>query len=438
MLMLSYVEFAKRRQQLMQKMGNDSVAIIPTTHEIIRNGDSHYAFRPSSDFYYLTGFAEPDAIAVLLPDNANGKYILFNRANDALHERWNGKRAGQLGAINEFGADESFPITEFAQRLPELLAGRSQVYFPIGRDFQFDQQVLSAVNTICNKVRSSLATPISFKNIETELHEMRLIKSADEIAMMRKAAQISAQAHKRLMQMCRPGLYEYHLQAELLHEFCQNGALDIAYESIIGSGANACILHYRDNKAPLKDGDLVLIDAGCEYGYYASDVTRTFPINGRFTAEQRAIYEIVLAAHDAAIAAVRPGLSWHSMQATCVKVITEGLVKLGLLHGNVEELINKQAYLNFYMHNSGHWLGLDVHDAGNYKIQGEWRKLETGMVFTVEPGIYIAANTPHIDPKWWNIGVRIEDDILVTENGYEILSVQAPTTIEEIEALMNK
>ena len=438
MLMLSCAEYAKRRQSLMQKMGNDSIAIISTSHEIIRNGDSHYAFRPGSDFYYLTGFSEPDAIAVLLPDNANGKYILFNRANDALQEKWNGRRAGQLGAVNEFGADESFPITEFTQRLPELLAGRSQVYFPIGCDFQFDQQVLSAVNVIRHKVRSSLATPISFRNIEHELHEMRLIKSTDEIAIMRKAAQISAQAHKRVMQMCRPGLNEYHLQAELLHEFCHNGALDIAYESIIGSGANACILHYCDNKAPLKDGDLVLIDAGCEYGYYASDVTRTFPINGRFTTEQRAIYEIVLAAHDAAIAAVCPGLSWHSMQAICVKVITEGLVKLGLLHGNVDELINKQAYLNFYMHNSGHWLGLDVHDAGDYKIKGEWRRLEAGMVFTVEPGIYIAANTPHIDPKWWGIGVRIEDDILVTENGYEILSAQAPTTIEEIEALMKQ
>jgi Xaa-Pro aminopeptidase len=403
--------------------------------EVLRNGDSHFPFRQQSDFYYLTGFNEAEAIAVFIPGRAQGEYILFNRPRDPLMETWNGRRAGQIGAVAHYGADEAFPITEFAEKLPDLLTQSRRLYYPIGREAALDELIVSAVNKLRRKVRSGLAVPLEFINIEDAVSEMRLIKSPAEIAMMRTAGAISATAHIRAMKKCHPGLAEYHLQAEMQYEFNINGQVP-SYNFIIGSGENACILHYQENDAILKDGDLVLIDAACEYENYAADITRTFPANGRFTAEQRAVYEVVLQAQLAVIASIRPGLRWHETHDLGVRKITEGLIQLGLLQGRVDELIATKAYNKFYMHLTGHWLGLDVHDAGAYKQEGEWRALKPGMVFTVEPGIYIAANTPGVDPKWWNIGVRIEDDIVVTENGCEVLSTGVPKTIAELEALI--
>ncbi len=431
-------EYAARRQRLLTTMGKGTIAILPSASEQLRNGDTYFPFHQQSDFYYLTGFNEPEALAVLMPGRPQGEYILFNRSADPTMELWQGRRAGQAGAVKNYGVDEAFPIHTFAEKLPELLAECSQVYFPIGRQLKLDQMLLTAVNTLRCKVRAGVTPPVSFVNIEHALYEMRLIKSSAEIAVMRKAAAISAAAHQRAMAKCQPGLWEHQLQAEMQHEFLSQGSKALAYDFIIGGGANACILHYSDNDAVLKDGELVLIDAGCEYENYASDITRTFPVNGRFTPEQRAIYEIVLEAQLATIALIRPGLRWNVIHETAVRKIIEGLIQVGLLQGEPDALIKAKAHEKFYMHATSHWLGLDVHDAGAYKKNGDWRVLEPGMVLTVEPGIYIAANTPDVDKKWWNIGVRIEDDILVTEKGCEILSKDAPKTSAEIEALVGK
>lgn len=436
--MIDLNEFAGRRQQLMRNLGLGAIAILSAAPEALRNGDAHYPYRQNSDFYYLTGFAEPEAIAVLIPGRIEGEFILFNRPRDAAQETWNGRRAGQEGACKHYGADAAYPIDEFVDRLPELLIGCHQVCYKIGTHQILDQQIVTAVNNLSQRLRAGLTAPLAFVNIEHYIHEMRLFKSTAEIGLMRKAAEISVSAHKRAMQICNPGVYEYQLEAELLHEFYRQGSRAPAYNSIVGSGENSCILHYNENNAQIKDGDLVLIDAGCEYENYASDITRTFPANGRFNSEQRAIYEIVLRAQLAAIAAVKPGVDWQLMQEICARIITEGLLEIGLLKGELEDLITQKAYLPFYMHRSGHWLGLDVHDVGNYGVNGKWRKLEPGMVFTVEPGIYIAADNPNIDKKWWNIGVRIEDDVLVTANGYEVLTDALPRTVSDIEILMAK
>ena len=431
-------EYAERRQHLFAAMGKGAIAIVGSAAEILRNGDSHFPFRQQSDFYYLTGFNEPEAIAVFIPGRAQGEYILFSRPRDPAMETWNGRRAGQAGAIKDYGVNEAFSIHEFSERLPQLMAECQRVYYPIGRQAALDELILSAVNAIRRKVRAGYIAPLEFVNIEHTLHEMRLIKSSAEIEVMRKATAISVEAHQRAMEKCRVGLYEYQIEAEMQYEFQRKGSKSPAYNFIVGGGENACILHYNENNAVLKEGDLLLIDAGCEYENYASDITRTFPINGRFTAEQRAVYEVVLEAQLAVIASVRPGLRWNETHELGVRKITEGLIKIGLLQGDIEELIATRAYDKFYMHLTGHWLGLDVHDAGTYKKAGEWRVLAPGMVFTVEPGIYIAANTQGVDPKWWNIGIRIEDDIVVTENGCEVLTAGLPKTIAEIEALVGK
>lgn len=429
-------EFARRRKQFMEKMPPRSIAILSAAPERYRNADTDYLYRQDSDFYYLTGFKEPEAIAVFIPGRSQGQYILFNRVRDPLLETWNGRRAGQEGAVKQYGADEAFPISDFVKKLPELLAGCEKVAYCIGRDPEFDRQLLNMINTLHSKVRMGVVVPREFINVEEWIHEMRLMKSSAESEMMRKAAQITAKAHKRAMQVCRPGMYEYQLQAEFLHEYFYNGSLSPAYNPIIGGGENGCILHYVENDAVLKDGDLVLIDAGCEYEYYSSDVTRTFPVNGRFTPEQKAIYDVVLEAQLACIAKAKPGNTLDEIHNTSLNIIVEGLVKLGILQGKVSDLIEQKAYMPFFMHRTGHWLGLDTHDAGLYKKDGKWRKLEAGMAHTIEPGIYIAANTPGVDKKWWNIGVRIEDDILITSSGCEVLSADAPKTIAEIEALM--
>jgi len=429
-------EFARRRQHLTRMMGEGTIAILPAKPVSKRNRDNEYPYRPDSDFWYLTGFPEPEAVLVLIPGRKHGEYILFCRERDAQMERWSGSVAGQEGAIEKYGADDSFPIADIDDILPGLLENRSQVYYTMGRERGFDQQLIGWINRLRGKARAGVHVPDNIIALDHLLHEMRLIKSAAEIKLMRYAAQVSAQAHCRAMRACRPGLYEYQIEAELLHEFVYNGCRFPAYSSIVAGGENACVLHYIDNRDRLKNNDLLLIDAGAEYQNYASDITRTFPVNGKFRRPQKALYNVVLAAQQAAIAQVKPGNHWNEPHEAAVQVITEGLVKLGLLKGKVGTLVKKEAYKPFFMHRTGHWLGMDVHDVGEYKVGDSWRVLEPGMVMTVEPGIYIPPKSRGVDKKWWNIGIRIEDDILVTKSGCEVLTAGVPRTVEEIEALM--
>jgi Xaa-Pro aminopeptidase len=429
-------EFARRRKALIAHMEPNSIAILPAAREKIRNRDTHYAYRQNSDFYYLTGFPEPEAVLVIIPERAHGETILFCREKNREREIWDGYRAGQVGACEDYGADDAFPIGDIDDILPGLLEGRERVYYSLGRDPQFDQQVMGWVNRIRDQVRSGAVPPGEFLDLDHIVHDLRLFKSAAEIRLMRKAAEISAQAHCQAMKISRAGMYEYELEAEILHHFLRSGSRSPAYTSIVGSGHNACILHYVENTRQMKTGELVLIDAGCELEHYASDITRTFPVNGVFTEEQKAIYQLVLDAQAAAIAAVKPGNHWNVPHEVSVRVITQGLVDLGLLQGNTDELIATNAYKPFYMHRIGHWLGMDVHDVGDYKIEGEWRLLEAGMVMTVEPGIYISPDDETVAKKWRGIGVRIEDDVLITKDGNDILSKDVPKAIADIEALM--
>lgn len=433
---ISNREFESRRRQLMAHMAANSIAIVPSARHAVRSRDVDYHFRQDSDFYYLSGFPEPDAVLVLLPGRAQGEYILFCRERDPERELWDGRRSGQEGAVRDFGADDAFPIGDIDEILPGLIEGRDRVYYAMGRMPEFDRRMMEWVNTIRAKVRSGAHPPGEFVDLDHLLHEMRLVKSGAELKLMQRAADISASAHARAMRMCRAGQFEYQLEAELLHEFALHGARNWAYPPIVGGGANACILHYIENASVLRDGDLVLIDAGCELDCYAADITRTFPVNGRFSAAQRQLYEVCLAAQLAAIDAVRPGASWDAPHAAAVQVLTEGLVELGLLEGAVDALIDKGAYRQFYMHRTGHWLGLDVHDVGDYKIGDEWRLLEPGMVLTVEPGIYVSPAHKGVARKWRGIGIRIEDDVVVTASGCEVLTRAAPKSVEQIEALM--
>lgn len=434
--MISMTEYATRRKQLMQKIGPTGIMILPGAPMAHRNGDYSYPYRQHSDLYYLTGFTEPEAAAILAPHRQEGEFILFNRPKNREQETWEGIRAGQPGAREIYGANEAFSIEDIEKKLPELLDGRTEIHYALGLNKTFDRMLIRVINKIRGKIRNGILPPVSFVDITETVHEMRLIKSAAEIDVMRKSAQISAEGHARAMRACKPGIMEYQLEAELMHEFQHQGARYPAYTSIVGGGANACILHYVENDQAIKEGDLVLIDAGAEYQYYAADITRTFPANGVFSQEQRAIYQLVLDAQLAAIDAAKPGKLWTDMHDIVIKIITQGLLDLGILKGNLDELIEKQAYLPFYMHKFGHWLGLDVHDVGRYKIQNQWRPLQEGMVFTIEPGIYISADIPDVDKRWHNIGVRIEDDLLITAKGNEVLSKDAPKHIADIEQLM--
>ena len=429
-------EFARRRKQLMRMMGADTIAILPTNPEQLRNRDVDFPFRPDSDFYYLTGFPEPQAVAVLAPGRPHGEYLLFCRERDPAMETWNGRRAGPEGAVSQYGADDAFPIGDIDDILPGLLESRERVFYTMGAVPAFDNRVIGWVNAIRSQSRAGKHAPDEFISLAHFVHDMRLYKSRAEIKAMRQAADISARAHRRAMEICRPGMMEYELEAEFLHEFRKHGG-EPAYPAIVGGGENACILHYTENDAPLADGDLVLIDAGTEHDYYASDITRCFPVNGRFSTAQRAIYELVLDAQLAAVEEVKPGNGWNAPHEAAVKVLTRGLVKLGLLKGRPATLIKDQAYRQFYMHRTGHWLGMDVHDVGDYKVGEEWRVLEPGMVLTVEPGLYIAAGSKGVARKWQNIGVRIEDDVLVTRDGNDVLSKNVPKAVEEIEVLMS-
>jgi Xaa-Pro aminopeptidase len=401
----------------------------------MRNRDVEYPYRCDSDFYYLTGFAEPEAVAVLVPGRPQGEFILFCRERDPLMETWYGRRAGTEGAVAQYGADDAFPITDIDEILPGLLESRERVFYTMGASPEFDTRVISWVREIRSRERSGAHAPDEFVGLDHLVHDMRLYKSRAEIKQMRTAANIAAAAHKRAMQACRPGMMEYEVEAEFLHEFRRHGC-EPAYSSIVGGGENGCILHYRENDAALRDGDLLLIDAGAEYQYYASDITRTFPVNGRFSAAQKLLYNLVLDAQLAAIAEVVPGNHWNAPHDAAVKVLTKGLVKLGLLKGRPAQLIKDGAYRRFYMHRTGHWLGMDVHDVGDYKVGEEWRVLEPGMVLTVEPGLYIPLGSKGVAKKWQGIGIRIEDDVLVTREGNEVLSKAAPKSVDEIEALM--
>ncbi len=429
-------EYARRRKVLMAEMEPNSIAILPAAPMYIRNRDVEHIYRQDSDFQYLSGFPEPEAVIALIPGREHGEYVLFCRERDPARELWDGLRAGQDGAIAEYGADDAFPIGDIDEILPGLIEGRSRVYYAIGSNQEFDHRLMEWINTIRSKARQGAQPPNEFVALDHLLHDLRLYKSANEVKVMKRAAEISAHAHIRAMQASRAGLYEYHLEAELDYEFRKGGAKMPAYGSIVAAGKNACILHYRENDAALKDGDLVLIDAGCEIDCYASDITRTFPVNGRFSPEQKAIYELVLAANEEAFKHIAPGRHWNEAHEATVQVITAGLVELGLLEGDVDELIAAEAYKPFYMHRAGHWLGMDVHDVGDYKVGGEWRVLEPGMAMTVEPGIYIAADNQDVAKKWRGIGVRIEDDVVVTRTGCEILTGGVPKSVAEIEQLM--
>ena len=433
--MITRKEFSRRRNQLMRMMGKNSIAIIPTATEQLRNRDVEFPFRADSDFYYLTGFREPDAVAVLIPKRPHGEYLLFCRERDAAMETWTGRRAGTEGAIDSFDADDAFPVGDIDEILPGLLESCDRVYYTMGSRPQFDQRVMEWIKRLREGARTGMRTPDKFVSLEHLLHDMRLYKSRSEIRVMRTAAKVACGAHRRAMQACRPGVQEYEIEAELLHEFRHAGMVP-AYSSIVGGGANGCILHYTENSAQLNDGDLLLIDAGAEYDCYASDVTRTFPVNGRFSKTQKALYEVVLAAQAAAIKKVRPGNHWNDPHEAAVRVLTRGLVKLGILKGKPAALIRKEAYRRFYMHRTGHWLGMDVHDVGDYKVGNVWRELEPGMVLTVEPGLYIPAGSRGVARKWWNIGIRIEDDVLVTRDEPDVLSAAVPRTVADIEALM--
>ena len=428
-------EFARRRRQLIKAMGREAIAIIPTAPVHLRNNDVEYAYRQDSNFFYLTGFAEPESVAVLVPGRPQGEYLLFVRDRDPARETWDGRRAGPVGARRDYGADDAFPIGDIDDILPGLMEGRAKVYYTVGIHREFDPRVVGWVNGLRAQAKQGRHAPYEMVALEHELHEMRLFKSRAECAQMRHAAQIAARAHVRAMRACRPGRFEYEIAAEIRHEFMRARA-DISYLPIVGGGANGCILHYRENADELRDGELLLIDAGCEYESYASDITRTFPVNGRFTPPQRAAYDVVLEANLAAIEAVRPGASWNRPHEVAVQVLTAGMVRLGLLKGRVPSLVKSLAYRRFYMHKTGHWLGMDVHDVGDYKIGDAWRQLEPGMVLTVEPGLYIPPGTRGIPPEFRNIGIRIEDDVLVTREGHEVLTLGVPKHAREIEQLM--
>jgi Xaa-Pro aminopeptidase len=432
---LKAAEYKRRRRVLAQALGRDGAAILPAAREVIRNRDVHYPFRQSSDFSYLTGFPEPDAVAVLAPGRKEGELVLFCRPRDPQREQWDGPRVGVDGAVAEYGADQAYPLSELDARMPGLIDGRDRLYFPVGTDPGFDARVLGWVNQVRAQARTGASAPDTFVAIESLLHEQRLRKSAAEVKLMRRAARISGEAHKHLMRVCRPGPRESDLESEFLHQCGSQGARWQAYQPIVGGGANACVLHYVANDAPLADGDLVLIDAGCELEGYASDITRTFPVNGRFSPAQRALYELVLEAQAAAIAKARPGNRWNEPHEAALRVLTKGLIRLGILSGKPGKLIKEEAYKPYYMHRTGHWLGMDVHDVGPYKRDGQWRTLEPGMVLTVEPGLYMPA-TDAVPEPYRLIGIRIEDDVLITEDGNEVLSAAAPKDPEAIEALM--
>ena len=429
-------EFSKRRCQLMAEMV-EGVAIVPTSPELIRNRDSHYPFRFDSYFYYLSGFKEPESVLFLIA-GPQAKTILFCRDKDIEREIWDGFRYGPAAAVSEFGIDAAYSMSQLDEIAPQLMANQSKLFYSLGADAAWDARVTGWINQLRSQARTGVSVPDSIVDVRKLLDEMRLYKSEAEVALMRRSANIAAAAHQRAMQFTRPGMMEYEIEAEFLHEFYRHGSQAPAYTSIVAGGANACTLHYNANNAKLRDGDLLLIDAGCELDGYASDITRTFPVNGKFSAPQKDLYELVLASQAAAISKVAPNNHWNEPHEAALDVLVRGFIDLGLCKGSHDEVLEKGSYRQFYMHRTGHWLGLDVHDAGEYKDQqGEWRMLEPGMTLTVEPGCYVrpAENVPE---HFWNIGIRIEDDVLVTPEGCEVLTSAAVKSVADIESLMKQ
>ncbi|WP_410498090.1 Xaa-Pro aminopeptidase [Chitinibacter sp. S2-10] len=423
-----------RRQQLASQLA-PGIVIIPTTQEIIRNADTHYPFRFDSGFYYLTGFTEPDAVLVQIIGENKTENILFCRPKDEEREIWDGFRYGPAAAARTFGFDAAYPLDELDTRMIELMQNQPRIYYPLAKEMRWDRNINRWLTAVRAMARTGVSAPGSIIDVRSVLDEMRLIKDSFEAGILRQAGSINAHAHIRAMQFAKPGQFEYQVEAEMLHDYYRQGSRSPAYNSIVASGANACCLHYGDNNARMNDGDLLLIDAGCELHGYASDITRTFPVNGRFTPEQKAVYEIVLAAQYAAFEHCQPGKLWNEIHDAATRVLAQGMLDLGLLTGSLDEVLETGSYRQFYMHRTGHWMGLDVHDVGAYKVEGNWRTLQPGMVLTVEPGFYIrpAANVPK---AFENIGVRIEDDVLITELGHDNLNVECPKTVAEIEAVM--
>jgi Xaa-Pro aminopeptidase len=426
--------YAARRARLARQMKN-GVAVIPTAPERTRNRDAQYPYRFDSYFYYLTGFREPDAVLVVIASDSEPKSVLFCRQKDPEREVWDGFRFGPEAARATFGLDEAHPTPKLDEAMPELLSNQPVLYCHLGADPAWDSRVMGWVNDVRGRSRAGVTAPQSISDVHVHLDEMRLVKDRVEIDVMRRAAEISTGAHRRAMKAAKAGVGEFEIEAELMHEFRRHGAQAPAYTPIVASGDHACVLHYVENAGVLRDGELLLIDAGCELDGYASDITRTFPVNGRFSAPQRELYELVLAAQHAAIGEVKPGARWNEGHDAAVKVLAQGFIDLGLLEGSLGEVIESEAYKKFYMHRTGHWLGLDVHDAGDYKRDGEWRELQPGMVLTVEPGCYIRPG-PGVPERYAGIGIRIEDDALVTESGCEIITAAAPKAVADIEALM--
>ena len=432
---ISLQGYARRRRQLMRMAGDDAIIVVPSAPERIRSRDTHYPYRQDSDLWYLTGFPEPEAVLVLVPGRRHGETLLFCRERDLEREGWDGPRYGTEGAVEAFGLDDAYPIADLDEILPGLLEGRSRVYYHFGRDAEFDLKLIGWLNRVRAQVRHGAQPPHEFLELGHLLDELRLFKSADELKLMQRAADISVAAHEAAMRACRAGIHEYELQAEIERIFRRHDA-EPAYGSIVGAGANACVLHYRANNAQARDGELVLVDAGAEYRGYAADITRTFPANGRFSKEQRALHDLVGAAQAAALAEARPGVPYEAGHAAAVATLAEGLLRLGLLKGSLERCIAEGTYKRFYRHKTGHWLGLDVHDVGEYRLGGESRLLEPGMVFTIEPGLYIAPDDRSVHARWRGIGIRTEDDVVVTAKGHRVLTAALARSADEIEALM--
>lgn len=428
-------ELQRRRRSLMRLIGEDAMAIIPSAPEQTRSRDTTYRFRQDSDFHYLSGFDEPEALLVLLPGRRAGEFMVFCRESNPEEEIWHGRRLGVDNAPQALGADDAFPISDIEDILPGLIEGRQTIYYTMGKNQTFDAQVMRWVNEVRAKLRANAAAPKQLASLDFFLHEMRVIKSRSEISLLRKAAKISAAGHLAAMKRCRAGQMEYELESELVGVYRQHGATH-AFLPIVGGGVNGCILHYTENNRMLNDGELVLVDSGAEFRSYAGDITRTYPVNGRFSDAQREIYQIVLEANKAAIEKVRPGNHWNDPHDAAVKVLARGLLKVGLLKGTLKSVLKNESYRKFYMHRTGHWLGLDVHDVGDYKIDDGWRLLEPGMVLTIEPGLYIGQGRG-IPKRYANIGVRIEDDVLVTAKGCEVLTDSVPKQPDEIESLMH-
>jgi len=426
--------FSERRSELSKKVLDDSAIIVASSPVKSRISDTDYLYRQDSNFYYLSGYEEPESILLIRPYAKKDNFIIFCRDRDPLKEQWDGFRSGQKGAVKDFGANKSLSISSADSLMPELLEGAKNIYYSMSSPCGLDKRINAWVDQIRLNTRAGAEPPQNLLSLDSIIHEMRLLKSDEEIEVMKQAAEITTEAHIRAMKAVKPGMFEYQLEAEYLYAFNKNGARAPAYNSIVGGGNNACILHYVENNSELKDGDVVLVDAGCEYKYYASDVTRTFPVNGSFTEEQKQIYSVVLEAHKQSMDQLQPGNKWNLAHEKSVEVIVEGLIDLGIIKSSKQEAIDTGEYSKFYMHRIGHWLGMDVHDVGSYKQDGDWRDLEPGMVMTIEPGIYILDSLEGVEDKWKGIGVRIEDDVLVTKKGFEVLTPDIPRSIEEVES----